>query len=172
MSKQEQLIECFLHLPEKLLLFHEIENISEFVLHTLCGQKCFNLSKAAYFIDNYDFNCLKGVAGFDKNESYHDNDSIWDNVDVFSNHMKQCLFNQKVRAINRHSELRLNKDNQNHDFIKYMADNLSIDKPFFYSWKIKYDNYGILIFETLSKKNDIDLNLIKAMCLLGFCPIF
>lgn len=170
MLRQEQIIKCFLHLPEKLLLFHELENISEFILHALCDQNCFNLSKAAYFIDNHDFDHLKGIVGFDKNESYKDEKEIWDNRDNFSVHMKQCTFNQKVRTLNLKSTLKT-EDKEKY-LIEEVAKKLEIYNPSFYSWKIKYDNHGILIFETISKDNYIDHDLIKAVTLLGFCPTF
>lgn len=176
-SKQEQMVKCFLHLPEKLLLFHGMENISEFVLHTLCSRNCLNLSKAAYFIDNHDFDCLKGIAGFDKNELYHNDDInsdtedhnyIWQNTDHFSDHMKKCLFNQKVRNVMKPSASKASDE----DIINDLARELAINKPIFYSWKVKYDNKAIFIFETAEDDIDIDSDILKGICLLGFCPIF
>ena len=51
-------------LPRKMLSLKGQENVTEFVLHELCHKNCFNLDKAAYFVDNPDFDCLKGMAGF------------------------------------------------------------------------------------------------------------
>ena len=51
-------------LPQKILSLHGRADLAEFVLRDLCHERCFNLKKAAFFIDNPDFNHLKGIAGF------------------------------------------------------------------------------------------------------------
>ena len=48
--------------------------MSEFVLHDICNPNCFNLQKAAFLVDNPDFDCLKGVAGFSADEAYQKHD--------------------------------------------------------------------------------------------------
>ena len=81
-------------LPQKIVNLHGLENITEFVLHDLCHRSCFNLNKAAYFVDNPDFDCLKGIAGFHHDEVYPGED-IWFNPQAFSDHMESASFNKK-----------------------------------------------------------------------------
>ena len=85
-------------LPRKILLLPGTYNVPEFVLHELCNEKCFNVHKAAYFVDNPDFDCLKGVAGINHEEGVI-KDDIWSDPDRFSEKMKASPFNQKVRSV-------------------------------------------------------------------------
>ena len=59
-----------LKIPKKLLSAQHVDNVAEFVLHERSHENCFNLRRAAYFVDNPDFNCLKGIAGFCRKEAY------------------------------------------------------------------------------------------------------
>lgn len=167
--RYEQILKCYAILPQKILMFHGRDNIVEFVLHTLCDEECLNLSKAAYFINNQDFDCLKGIAGFDKTLE-NGKSSIWDNPEKFSKHMKECVFNQKVRQTILQSSKRAKSENE---LVTYLANELSISNPHFYSWDSKYDNRSILVFEPMEDDiNLFDKELLKGLCLLGFCPIF
>lgn len=68
--RHKQVLVCLSCLPHKMLSVHGLSNATEFVLHELCQSSCFNLKKAAYFVDNPDFDRLQGVAGFNKEEEY------------------------------------------------------------------------------------------------------
>ena len=59
------LLQKLSHLPKKIVALEGLEHTPSFVLHELCNESAFNLSKAAFFIDNPDFNHFKGIAGFD-----------------------------------------------------------------------------------------------------------
>ena len=129
-------------LPRKMLL--GMDNVTEFVVHELCSNRCFDLEKAAYFIDNPDFNCLKGVAGFSRDEVFHEED-IWDSPDAFSKKMASSLFNKKVRTIasescKRHGALQ-------EDFVRSAASELGFNDIGFCTWDMKHDNHGIFISE-------------------------
>lgn len=166
----EQILRTVPNLTKELLNHHYRENATEFLLHSLAGENCFNLSKAAYFIDNEDFNCLKGVAGFDKNEKYH-NDLIWENPEHFTEHMGNCHFNRKVRNFLMPSPQKQDKDLQS--LIHEVSAILSISNPYYYSWDIKHNNKAILIFTPVFDDPDLfDEELLKCLCLLGYCPVF
>ena len=66
-----------------MLSCDNVENMIEFVLHCLCSEDCFNMPKAAYFVDNIDFNCLKGIAGYNHLEKYKE-PGIWSKPENFS----------------------------------------------------------------------------------------
>jgi predicted SprT family Zn-dependent metalloprotease len=76
-QKQHALLSNLVQLPHKIVQLHGNEYLPEFVLHELSHEQCFDLSKVAYFVDNADFNCMKGVAGIDRADHYRE--SIWDN---------------------------------------------------------------------------------------------
>ncbi len=158
------------HVPKHLIHHYERNNVAEFVLHSLGNQECFNLSKAAYFIDNPDFNHLQGIAGYHVNEAYKENH--WETPDIFSQHMQTTPFNQTVRGLSLPS-IQKNKKSQQ-DVAHELAYSLGIEKPNFLSWPVKYENYGFLVFEP-SPEDDPEFlqeQLEIGAHLLGFCPIF
>ncbi len=63
-------------IPTRILKNHDLHGLSSLLLHHLSSDECFNLSKAAYFVDNPDFDQLVGVAGFARDEAAQCD--IWD----------------------------------------------------------------------------------------------
>jgi hypothetical protein len=158
-------------IPRKMLELHERDNVTEFVLHELSGQYCFDLPKAAYFIDNPDFNCMKGVVGVSQ-EELHDIDDIWKNPEQFTSHMKQSPFNQHVRSFTYQS----NKKNSDvySQAAEKIANELGIGDYGYYSWGMKHNNHGLLVCE--KNKNNAHEHpheelIVDGLCLLGFCPV-
>ncbi len=157
-------------LPRKILQLHGRDNVTEFVLHELSGKECFNLERIAYVIDNPDFNCLKGVAGYCQPEAYHAKESIWQEADTFSEHMKKSAFNKKVRHLSKPSHVKQGVSDK--QIVKEVAHELGFGHPSFYAWTMKHDNHGILVYEKADDKPcDCDY-LLEGLCLIGFCPIF
>ena len=164
-----RLLESLSSLPQKMLAIHGISNLTEFVLHELCNQDCFNLDCAAYLIDNPDFDCLKGIAGFSKSEC-SDLPDVWDQPEKFSQHMKTSNFNNNVRKINNKSIL---KCGQSYDSaLSEVARNLNLGHPVYYSWPMKHDNHGILIMERANHEPTLDQHILKGLSFLAFCPVF
>jgi hypothetical protein len=158
------------YLPKHLINHYERDNAAEFLLHSLGHQECFNLAKVAYFIDNPDFNNLQGVAGYHAEVSYKDNH--WETPDIFSSHMKETPFNQLVRGISMPS---IQKNKKEYVSVaQELAYSLGIEKPSFVSWPVKYENYGLLVFEPHDQDDVEFLNeqLEIGAHLFGFCPIF
>ncbi|MCX5922045.1 MAG: hypothetical protein NTX86_01825 [Candidatus Dependentiae bacterium] len=170
LSRHYELLNHLSLLPKKMVSLHGHENMTEFVLHELCDEHCFNLQKAAYFIDNPDFDCLKGIVGFSRDESMKSCD-IWQSPDDFSGHMKQSPFNQKVRGLLRAS-IKKNHSNEK-DVAAILADYLGLQQPNFCVWNMKHDNTGILLFEKTKQEDPIhEDHLQNGLSLLSFCPVF
>jgi len=167
-EKRLKILEYFSELPSKMLSCNNVENMIEFVMHCLCSEDCFNLPKAAYFIDNIDFNCLKGIAGYSHAQKCKE-PFIWANPELFSSHMRECDFNQLVRKVSRPSALKAEKTDE---LAKEIGILLSINNPTYYSWKIKYDNYGIFVFEPIPENEELNGYILKGLHLLGFCRMF
>lgn len=156
-------------LPRKILLLHGTENMPEFVLHELCHEKCFNVHKAAYFVDNPDFDCLKGVAGINRDEVVGAED-IWAHPDHFAEVMKASSFNQEVRNFMGQSVHK--KQMAEGDITHMLADLLHMNHPRLFCWAMKHDNHGFFIIED-DDANRIwdDGQLLNSVHLLGFCPV-
>jgi len=167
--KHNSLLKKLSLLPRKIVQLHGTPNIPEFVLHDLCHSNCFNLDKAAYFVDNPDFNWLKGVAGFAKAESFGDGESIWENQDGFSTHMKNSLFNQKVRDVSLQSVKRGSA--KEHEIVELIADKLGLDNYAFSTWDLKHHNHGMLVYEKPKCDLPAQEDMVSGLYLLGFCPI-
>jgi hypothetical protein len=164
-----KVLESLSSLPKHILAFHNKDNVTEFVMHELCGAGCFDLDKAAYFIDNPDFNCLKGIAGFSKDEAYGSNCSVWDTPEEFSTHMQKAPFNQKVRGIAKES-LRV-KGKTDESMMREIAKDLGFSNPGFFSWEMKHDNHGLFIYQKNDLGGELE-SLSDGLCYLGFCPVF
>lgn len=157
-------------LPRKILQLHGRDNVTEFILHELSNEDCFNLERVAYIIDNPDFNCLKGVAGYCRPEAYHAKQTIWQEPDRFSEHMKKAQFNNKVRHFSKPSLVK--KGSSDEQIVRSIAPELGFVHPFFYAWKMKHDNHGILVYEKKDDHADDYDYLLEGLCLIGFCPVF
>lgn len=166
--KEQQILNRLSSLPKNVLSLHGTENVAEFVLHDLCSKNCFDFQKAAYLVDNPDFDCLKGIAGYASDQEYN-KPMIWETPELFAQHMSRASFNQKVRGIHRASMAKASKTDQETTAI--VADMLGLAKPLFCSWRMKHDNHGILIYEANCCPVSSDI-LLNGACMLGFCPIY
>jgi hypothetical protein len=161
-ARHHQVLSRLSLLPRKILALYGEGHVSEFVLHELCNKQCFDMLKAAYFVDNPDFDCLRGVAGYSQEEH------AMSLSDEFQNHLSGCGFNQKVQNISRRSYKRAQKPES---AMRDIADELKISNPFYYSWSLKHDNHGVLIYEMGKRDNDELHDCIEnGLHLLGFCP--
>ncbi|HSC24862.1 MAG TPA: hypothetical protein VLB80_01425 [Candidatus Babeliales bacterium] len=167
-----QIADRLRRLPRKMLQLHGMDNVTDFVLHELCSTNCFNIPKAAYFIDNPAFNCLKGVVGVSDVELQGMGD-IWASPDYFIQTISQSPFNQKVRSFA--CESRKNRGHSEEDMAKVIADELGLKDYGFYSWDMKHDNHGFLVCE---KNNNQEIDhpqedvMVDGLCLLSFCPVY
>lgn len=168
--RHQELLESLASLPKKMLASFDVDCITECLLHNLCNERCFNLAKAAYFVDNPDFDCLQGVAGYDYQENHPDVETLWSDAENFHEHASLCEFNQKVRKVTQPSKRR--KQKAESAIVADLAQELSLHDPLFYSWDMKHDNYGIFIFERVpGDAHTLPDQLLGGLCLLGFCPI-
>jgi hypothetical protein len=169
LQRQHEVLRYLSGLPRLMLMLKERDNVPEFVLHDLCHPTCFNLNKAAYFIDNPDFNCLRGVVGLSRDEVKFDKQIIWDNPEEFSYSMQSSPFNQKVRDIERSSS-KMNGSEE--EIVQELAHLLGIVQPSACTWNMKHDNYGLLVFEKAAFDDTaVDEYLINGVSMLSFCPI-
>lgn len=159
-------------LPRKVILLHaqQEHHAPEFVLYDLCRKECFNFPRAAYFVDNPDFDCLKGVAGYSHQDALPLSCDIWVKPVDFTQHMSKAPFNTKVRSFNRSSLRRMGT----HDdaVINELAHEFNLQDYGFYSWDMKHDNHGFFIYEKNGLDKDIPSDyVLNGLSILSFCPI-
>jgi len=164
-----RILDCINKIPRKMLHIQNYDNVTEFVLHELCHTRCFDIGKAAYFVDNPDFDLLKGVAGYARPEAYA-GDDVWDNPSQFTAHMQGAPFNQKVRRFH-HASMRKNKESDD-AIVDLISHELDLKKPRYYSWDMKHDNHGLFVYEKTCKGDECVDYVKDGLCLLGFCPVF
>lgn len=154
-------------LPKNIVSFYNQDNITEFVLHDLCNKNCFNIEKAAYFVDSPDFDHCKGIAGFYQKELCPLND-IWADPCGFSEYMKSAAFNNQVRSIVRPS---VKKNGEHWKTTAFsLANELAIQEPSLYIFDLKHDNHGIFLCNKLDDEYDQD-DMRNWLTVLGLCPI-
>lgn len=168
LERQNRMLHHLAHLPQLMIHIHGRDNLSEFLLHELCSEPCFNLRKAAYFVDNPDFKVMRGIAGFDQDNAYAGQE-IWQNPENFSSHMENLLFNKKVRSM-QFEDVAMKDDEE---LLGDMAKELGFGSCANCSWKMRHDNHGILMYEKADPADSlVDEHIVDGMSLLSFCPIF
>jgi len=171
-----KLLKQLVNLRKMMVHNHDLENLSEFVLHDLCKQSYFNVRKAAYFVNNPDFRCLRGITGYHDQELVQELDltihDAWNNQKEFISFMKKSSFNQKVR--NR-SEKNFDRGSSSEKYmVDKLADELEIANPAYNVWNLKHSNHGLFIYESLPAEELIleKDHLLDSLHHLSFCPIY
>lgn len=170
-ARHNELLNYLSVLPKKIVALNGVGSVPEFILHELCHENCFNLSKAAFFVDNPDFDSLQGIAGFNASEAYAHGEGIWHNPHAFSEHMRNADFNQKVKNLSLQSLKRteLLPD----EAVATISKELGFKNPAYRSWQMKHDNHGFLVYEyNGSALPGIEEHLDNSLYLLSFCPLF
>ena len=172
-NKKENTLLYHLHsLPKKIMNLHESEYcMPEFILYDLCHADCFNFGKAAYFIDNPDFDYLQGMVGINREDHslyHHDH---WDKPDDFHQAMEGSEFNKKVRDVCRKSMKRHGESEQ--EVAQDIATRLQLQHPHCYCWQMKHNNHGFLVTENAETNDEESWKneyLHNSLYFLNFCP--
>lgn len=154
-------------LPKKMALAHNADYMAELVFCELCGKGCFDLKKAAYFLDNPDFDCCRGIFGFHAPEFGAADLEVWENPTPTSEQLRRSEFNRLVRSISHAS---ITKNNSEY-LLNEIAKTLGIEKPQFCICHARHDNHGVLITEQVESEELKDY-LEHGVSLLGLCPLF
>lgn len=172
LKREHIMLSNLVQLPHKMIQLHGNEYLPEFVLHALSHEDCFDLSKVAYFVDNADFNCTKGVVGIDRaHYMHHGIGSIWDNPQLFTAYMRSAPFNAQVRNIQTCSSKKQAKSHE--ELAESLAHDLGFNNYALHSWSLKHDNDGFIMYEKARADDTFaDTYVDKGLHLLGFCPIF
>jgi hypothetical protein len=169
LEQQKNILERLSMLPRKILSLHGHDHVAEMVLYELCNENCFNIDKAAYFIDNPDFDYLKGIAGHCRSEIMPPDTDIWQGP----KELTESAFSKKVRTLMHESSYKRKKNEQ--DTVGHIAQELDLSCHGFYAWPMKHDNHGIFIYERSHAGDENaqaqDKFLPEGVVLLSFCPV-
>lgn len=169
-SSNHHRLHHIINIPRKMLLLHDNDHLAQYVLCDLSQERCFNFNKAAYFVDNPDFDCLKGVAGYARQELANMPEDIWGDSDSFVQQLQKSNFNHQVRDVLRASHKRGSYADDH--LVEDVAGQLGLSKPHYCMWHMKHDNHGILMYETCTTEEEPSQDFIASgACLLGFCPV-
>jgi hypothetical protein len=168
-KRQIAVVHRLTRIPRQLLHTTEYENLAELVLGELCHQQCFNVSRAAYFVDNPEFNCARGVAGYDERDHSDRAESCWIERDAFGLRMKCSSFNEKVRSL---APFSISRAAERSYALAQLADALEISVPSVTFFDMPHQNKGFVLFE----KPEADITELEsfwedACSLLAFCPL-
>lgn len=167
-NRHLELLHMMHELPKHMAGVHERHNSAEFVLHHLCQQQHFNVVKAAYFVDNPDFQCMKGVVGFSHDQEFQE--LHWNSPHEFTVFMTESPFNKQVRSILREG---LAKQGGAETAVTALAQELGIENPCWCSWNLRHDNYGYLVYQKPDNHDPLTNNFFtNSLHILSFCPVF
>ena len=166
----EDVLDVLSYLPQKLLRLHGVDNMTEYVLYDLSHNSCFAIPRIAYFVDNPDFNCFKGVAGINHEEVCDINDP-WQEQEQFTSSMQRSAFNNKVRSIAYESTH--DKTDYEQQLLGAIAVDLGIAEAGYQRFSLKHGNHGVLLFDNAPHVTPEVRDILgRSACILGFCPVF
>lgn len=165
--QRENVLHALHHLPRKMLKVHDHHDGAAFVLHELCHPECFDVQKAAYLVNNPDFDCVQGIAGISRDEGGFIHNIAWDHPDEFSSYIETSPFHQQVRQLEGRS---LDVFHER-DSILSMGKQLGFKHADCYVWDLKHNNHGILVFERPETHEHHDDLMKNSVYFLSFCPV-
>lgn len=146
-GRELETLDHLLGLPHKILRYHDVDGLAHMVLHELGHNNSFGFSKAGYLVDNPDFDCLRGIAGYNSDECRLHNSDVWKQPEAFTKDMKDARFNQQVASFLRASLPRKGENEVDEKELKALGTMFGMRNPQFCLWPMKHGNFGVLLFE-------------------------
>lgn len=146
-EQERSLVDVITGLPRKILRNHDVNGLTQMVLHDLGHQGGFGFTKATFLVDNPDFDHLIGVAGYNHDECCLHKPDVWANPESFTTDMADAHFHRDVRAV-LNSSIRRKDINMNdsHD-IELLGKALGLNDAHYFSWDMKHGNHGFFLYE-------------------------
>lgn len=165
----QTLLNNLVSLPHRILQLHDVDELSPLVLHELGHDSHFGLNKAVYLVDNPDFDSLRGVAGFCRDECHLHKQNVWDDPQAFAHDMSQAQFHQTMKQF-RDGSVTRNQEHCTQDGLAALGQKLGLNNPSCCTWSTRHGNQGILLFEARDDMKEPQRNLLsQIIALLSFC---
>ncbi len=167
--EDRSLISAVVSLPQRILAYHNLEGLTDLVLHELAHEECFGFKQALYLVDNPDFDQLVGRAAAHEDECEDHKKNMWETPKSFAEDVGKGEFHRKVRGISEKSFTRGVDDNNAHikQFSAFGSD-LGMEHPHAIVWNIKHANRGVLLFEKRKELTPWHMGVLsKVVALLG-----
>lgn len=170
-DRERDILSYLIHLPSKMVQVHGHPHSADLVLYELCQKNCFNLPRAAYLVDNPDFDCVQGIAGYAEHELGNHTYDVWSDPDKFGSMVKDSAFRNQVRCICKKSSI--HKEESLKQVLQEVTQDLGLHDVGFLIWPMKHDNHGILVYETHDHAEEKALrdHMHHGAHLLSFCPV-
>lgn len=163
-------LDLLLTLPHKIVRFYDTDGLAPLVLHELGHNSSLGLTKAGYLIDNPDFDCLRGVAGYAQDECKHHKQDVWQEPHTFASDMQDAQFHKKLAQFSHHSFTRDKQNNIDEAVLRDIGTMLGMNNASWVMWKMKHGNNGVLLFEGNDMHHARQRNLLhNAAALLSLC---
>jgi hypothetical protein len=143
-----ELVSELLQLPKHILKHTHTIGLTDLLLGHLASEHYFNLKKAAYLLNNPDFDCVKGMAGIEKCDT-NNWKNPWDNPLEHTAILENSAFNKKIKSFSGHGLFKHSPQEDTPRIIKYAEEHLALENPVFIGWPGKHGNYGIFFCEPL-----------------------
>lgn len=166
-----RIMQTLLQLPRKILNHHDLEDLAHLVLHELGHDHHFSLDKAIYLVDNPDFDCLKGVAGYSRQECQYHQENLWEKPEEFTDNMRSAEFHNAIKNyLQNNSIKRKDVDLHNPEDLAALGQTLGLKNPSFFTWPIRHGNHGVLLFEERQPQCQLRRDLLShAAAMLSLC---
>lgn len=168
-NHDQSLLNSLVGLPQRILQLHEVDELSPLVLHELGHDSHFGLNKAVYLVDNPDFDSLRGVAGFCKDECSLHKADVWQDPYSFAHDMSSGQFHQQIKQFN-HASITRNHEQCSQEGLVNLGKTLGLNNPSCCIWDTRHGNHGILLFEGRENMVEKQKSLLsQIIALLSFC---
>lgn len=168
-KRQIAVVQRLTRIPRELLSSVGYQNLAELVLGELCHKNCFNVSRAGFFVDNPDFDCVRGVAGYDSNDHAEGEETCWIERDAFGFRMQCSTFNKLVRSLSPQS---ISRQASREYALQELAGQLELTVPAVTFFEMPYENKGFIIFERPQEDiSELEQLWEDGCTLLAFCPL-
>jgi len=174
LDTQDLLIQKVSELPSKILKHHETQNLPQVLLTYLGHQDCFDLERAAYIVDNPDFDHMVGIAGFaQKDFEMKEVEELWGNPIALHDTFMNLNFNKRVKNYLQDSLNRRGLSVDNSKSLLRIGKELGLSNSQSLCWNLKHGNHGLFLFEPKKEMSTKEQHLLKtAAMMLGFCSLF
>ena len=146
-EQKERLPSELFSLPHKILTHHDADNLVALVLHELGHHEGFGISKASYLIDNPDFNCMRGLAGYSHQECVQHKRDPWQDPASFGADMKDAEYHQRTNSFLGKSITTDDGKAIDEQILQDLAGALGMQNPSYFTWRMRHGNNGVLLFE-------------------------